>query len=233
MRTAIMLAGGALMLCVTYGCSDKGKKSDAPAADSIPMVTRATWMDSLHRPLGRVRRMPTLMGRIRIANDSPMVNMDLYSQPDGFPLRFTTYKVSDMTVSTMKIGSSSSITLSPLFNGTPDPQAYVQIQFDSAAPPASGAAEAAIKLSTSGMKPSDLRVTPSDEYPWATAASSFRYEASNRSFAGMVLIGRRGTQTFRIFVHYPVELASQMAPRVKLVIQQWRWSDDYTYLVPA
>jgi hypothetical protein len=233
MRAATVLAGGALVLLVAYGCSDKGKKADATASDSIPMVTRATWLDSLHRPLGRVRRMPSLMGRIRIAADTPMVNMDLLTQPDGFPLRFTTYKVSDMTVATMKIGSSSSITMTPLLNGTPDPQAYVQIQFDTAAPPATGAAEEAIKLSTSGNKPSGLRVTPSNDYPWATTASTFRYTASNRSFAGMIVIGRRGTDTYRIFVHYPAELESQMAPRAKLIIEQWRWEDDYSYLVPA
>jgi hypothetical protein len=232
MRSASIVMCGILTLSVVAACSSDKKKGDAAATDSIPMVTRTWKLDSLQRPVGRVRRMPTLMGRLRTERDSQMVSMELYSPPENFPIQFTTYKSADMQTSSMILNGAASLTFTPLLGTKLDPQTFMQVHTDTAAIPATDPIDATLESITTGRKVSGQTITKLDGYPWATAAASYSYTLEGRKLQGTVILGRRGTHTFRIVTQYPADLADMMAPRIDLILKQWRW-DDYTYLIPA
>jgi hypothetical protein len=224
------------MLIAAVGCSgdaaDKVGANATAGGDSVPMARFDTPVDSLGRPLGRVRREPTRTLNIVVEGQKQATPVELFEAPEDFPVRFSTYKPTVMQVAMAHIGSTATVTFSPVFGGQLDPDAFVQVQFDTTALAADDPAGLAIETILTESGASNLTTNELKDYDWATAAKSFRFRRAGRRITGTMIVGTRGDHSYRIFTEYPEEFGDGMGPRVSMLLRQWRWEDDYTYLLP-
>jgi hypothetical protein len=231
-HTRVSLAAFAALF-ISACSSDKGADKDAkPAAspDSALMESAATPRDSLGRPIGRVIREAVKTGYVGAGTKQP-VTLELIKAPEGFPVQFSTYKTTDLQMASARIGSNASITLSRVVSAQSGSQGIVQIQFDTAGASSANPAEEALKSYTSGMKISALSMTALEGYPWAKQARSYRYTSEGRQVTGRIIAGTRGSHAWRILVQHAPDAAAAINPRLDILLRNWRWDDDFTYLV--
>ncbi len=231
MRSVNLLFFGVLLSAAACSGDKSGDTADATSTDSVPMATMKSPRDSMGRPTGRVRRELTTIRRLDGDPDSQLVSIELYTPPADFPVQFTTYKSGDTQVGSGRIGSNASVTFTPMFGAGTDPNTFIQVSFDTTALDSTDPAGAALKVMTADSTMRGMQTSDDSSYPWATAARTFRYTAGGKQISGTVIVGRRGSHSYWIFVKHPADLRSKVMPRAQLILDQWRWEDDYSYLV--
>jgi hypothetical protein len=227
---------GGLALCALFAVSACSDDRKTPAATSAPDTavapTAETPRDSLGRPVGKVIRSATMNGTTQKNGTIEVIAMELVKPAAGFPGNFSTYKSQDVQMASMKIGSVGTITLTPMFGAATDPNAFIQIQFDTAKLAVTDPAGAAFEAATKGVKITKPAVSDVP-YPWADAAKSFRYSAEGKPLVTVMFVGHHGPTTFHVMAQSPPAHSEAMAQRLNLILKHWRWDDDYSYLVPS
>jgi hypothetical protein len=138
-----------------------------------------------------------------------------------------------MQMASMIRDGVATLSLSPIFGSQPDHDAYVQIIFDTMSVPATNAADSTLRMLTTGRKVSGVSGTHADSTAWATDAKTYQFTADGKKLQSTVIVGRRGKTTYRIFAQYPASRADVVRARLHELLTQWRWEDDYSYLIPA
>ncbi len=134
----------------------------------------------------------------------------LWQAPTSFPLQFSTYVPADMTVSVSEVGAS--LELIAAFGGVRSERARVEISVlsESARP------EEVVE---------DLAWTFGGLEAPARHAWAEREYVFVGNYLGWLALAEHEGRWFYILVRYPPEYADGMAPRVALVLEQWRWRD--------
>src|SRR4051812_30650140 len=127
-RSAIVItvAGIAAMGC----SSDKGRTSSSTTSDSLTKKQPPMQIDSLERPVGHVARTASINRVVRVNGSNQVQPSDLIVSPDGFPVKFSTYKDPDTQMASMTRAGMATVTLTPVFGTTTNPDAFIQIVID-------------------------------------------------------------------------------------------------------
>ena len=61
-------------------------------------------------------------------------------------------------------------------------------------------------------------------HPYAVTGWRFRRPGSPpAALTGWIELGRRGDRWFHVLVQYPGEMGDGMVPRVRTILEEWRW----------
>lgn len=151
-----------------------------------------------------------------------------YQSPPGFPLSFSTYVPDDMIAP--RTAGEAAIRFVAAFGGQVSPRAVFRLvalpaNLDRTAAEAELAA-AATRLGA-GAKPGSVK-RGSAGLAWALA----HYDLAGQRL-GFVALGRRHGQWFILSLAYPPPYADGMAPRVALILREWRWASGAPLLGEA
>jgi hypothetical protein len=229
-RSAIVVIGS--LTALIAACSSDKKGGAGAGADSA-VANAPLQFDSLDRPIGKVVRPPTVNSVMKVNGSNQIQVREIVLSSEFMPLQYTTYKPAAMQIGSSKIGSLATETYTPMLGSQTDPTAYVQVQMDSSALAPVDPATAAIKAIAATRKVTDLSISDAPGYAWAKDAKQFSFKEGGATIAGTIIVGNRGPVKYVFISQSPVAQRSEMAPRLKMLLEQWRWEDDGSYLVPA
>ena len=222
MHTRYIIALAAILWMA--GCSDRKDAEGDGAQQGAAADTLA--VDSLYRPINRIVRPDSLI----VIEDGIEVKWNPVRSIESFPLPFTTYTQADMLVGWAQDNSGGTATFSALVRGA-DTYTFLQLRAFKdttlAAP-----ADTVIGSITADFtkKP---QISESTEWPWAGDAKNYSYSREGERWGGFVITGRHAGKPFQIVAHYPMSGERPIKSRITMVLQQLRFEDDRTYLIPA
>ena len=240
-------AGGALLVFVvsfgTCGRSDvPGRRPDTVVSADTGDAER-TGTDALGSRTGAVdtasgsaarrgayprqprpeRRADTL----RLEGMPQPLESHLYRAPWREPLAFSTYVPADMITE----AAGDTVRFVADFGGQRQDSALVQVV---ALP--HGLAPDSLRRATRRL--AEQRGLPagptSANLPWAIAEFDFRGRACSPATCstGTIVLAAHGGRFFRVLWQYPAEYGDGMAPRVRWILEEWRWQDTGDGLSP-
>jgi len=201
MKTIALLLG-LMMLGGCTGLETSQPSADGEASPSFPERSPA-------RPKTREVVLP-------IEGMTETIAVDLLEAPKAFPLNFSTYMPDDMQVETVSSGEGDALRITAAFGEQPNEQAALTIF----AFPARVNAQEARKVVDQTAQA--LGGTPREDrrYTWSTAEYQLQGEQ-----AGFLALGEHDGISFYLLAAYPPELGDGMAPRIELILREWRWAD--------
>lgn len=159
--------------------------------------------------------------------------LTLVRSPQGFAPPFSTYLPAGLRVDFVTSDTDPAVRFMAAFAGRVNPEAYLQVRLY---PP--GASELLVRSSVDAYlrerDPREEHVRPSGGWPWTVAAWDFDYGEgrANERFIGTIGIARHGNRFLHVLAHYPAEYGDGVGPRFHRILQEWRWEDDGSGLMP-
>lgn len=159
------------------------------------------------------------------------VQLQLFETPAEFPLQFSTYLPAGISARPFTADlDTASVRFSARFTPDTDPNVYMHLLVYPPDEPLIELEEMVLSFIES-REPLDREYARIDPPAWAEDAWSFRYGSGDRRYVGSIAFGEHAGRPFSIIVHYPPEYGDGFPPRVRLILDQWRWENDGTMLV--
>lgn len=153
---------------------------------------------------------------VQIEGMAETLTVSLLEPPDPFPLDFSTYVPEDFQVETVSSGEGDALRITAAFGGQPNEQALFTIfAFPERVDVEAAQQVAEQTAQTMGGTPVEDR-----RYAWTLAEYQLQGERS-----GFLALGEHGGSPFYLLATYPPEFGDGMAPRIKLILREWRWAD--------
>ena len=187
--------------------------SDTARADA-PQSSGDT---SRARPIAPGSRPETATSPIQIEGTDESIDLRLVTVED-VPLPFSTYVPADWADDVLGSGEGTGARFSM---GTPSREGVVTV-FVPSEPNRAGVEDLARTVAESNGGAEPLGAAE----PWVR--SGYRFADGDR--VGSVRVGEHADVPFYVLVQYPIEMGDGFAPRVALVLDRLRWSDDGTAL---
>lgn len=171
-----------------------------------------------------LNRPETATAVLLIEGTPDTVATKLVRSPTDFPAGFTTYTTDDMPASVQISEDGVSIQFTAQFGGVRNERAYLQVFLYPAGTTratATGRTEAFV----SGLNPEIDLSEAGDRYAWAFQETRFGYPHEDVLHTGYLALAERGTTLFHVLYQYPAEYGDGMAPRIALILDEWRWRD--------
>jgi len=203
MKTITLLLLGLMMLGGCTGLETSQPSANGEASPSFPERSPA-------RPKTREVALP-------IEGTTETIAVNLLEAPKAFPLNFSTYMPDDMQVETVSSGEGDALRITAAFGDQPSEQAALTIF---AFPDRVSAQEA---LQVAEQTALALGGTPREDrrYTWSTAEYQLQGERS-----GFLALAEHDGTPFYLLATYPPEFGDGMAPRIELILREWRWADS-------
>lgn len=186
-----------------------------PAEDSVTGSPRVA-----SRP---ARRTDTL----RVEGSPQPLESRLYRPPWREPLAFSTYVPADMITD----AAGDTVRFVADFGGERNDSAFMEV-----VRLPHGVAPDSIRRATRRLaEQHGLRAGPtSARLPWAIAEFDFRGAGCSAATCptGTVVLAAHGGRFFRMLWRYPAEYGDGMAPRIRWILEEWRWQDTGDGLEP-
>jgi hypothetical protein len=201
-----------LSLCLLGAC-DLGEDdaepaplaSEGPPRDPLPSDT--VWPAQIERP-------------IMIEGMQEPLVLSLFEAPATFPLSFRTYVPEDMRVSIASTATGEAVLFSSDFGGPPEGQAVLEFLVFGESVADEATARAQFRQLAADL--GEVRRQPQLHHDWALAQFAFEDERS----AGSVALGQHGGRFFYMLFASPPELEEGFRPRVRAILEEWRWRDS-------
>lgn len=188
----------ALLLALT-GCGRPGGEETAPAPPERPRLERAA----------------TRLDTIQVEGMWDTVTVHLFRTPAGFGLPFSTYVSRDLLAEAAP--AEGVVRFVADFEGRRNDSVQVAVR---AHPKGTSEAQAraALVAALGGGKVvrDENRMTA-----WAVE----EYELQDLDANGRGVLGRHGDRWFHVLIRFPSEYADGFGPRVRIILQEWRWAD--------
>ncbi len=225
-----IVAAFAVACVATAGC-----RADHPPATRGDGGTEATAPAGSRARSAATERPPDRTDTLRIEGMAEPLRVHLYRPPPEAPIAFTTYIPADMIVTGAASGAGYEVGVVADFAGKPEPRARLVVVFlpagsdadaraafraDVARLRGAGAAEAGATYagSSAGADPARL--------PWALEARRIDRDCPGaRCMLGLAALASHAGRFFEVIWQYPAEYADGMAPRIDLMLREWRWSE--------
>lgn len=153
---------------------------------------------------------------MQIEGMAETLTVSLLEPPDPFPLDFSTYVPDDMQVETVCSGEGDALRITAAFGGQPNEQALFTIF----AFPERVDVEEALKVAEQTAQTLGGTSVEDRRYAWTIAEYQLQGERS-----GFLALGEHGGSPFYLLATYPPEFGDGMAPRIELILREWRWAD--------
>jgi hypothetical protein len=150
--------------------------------------------------------------------EEPMVYR-LYRTPAGFPLPFSTYLPQDMEADAVSPGEGEGVRIVPRFGGARDESAYLALLV--LPERVDGEAAGRLVRDVAGRHGRVERV--GDPAPGVLEA--YRFQGTDGR-AGRIELRRREGRYLYLVDHAPLEMGDGWGPRVRHVLDEWRWASD-------
>jgi hypothetical protein len=203
-----------LLLLAVAGCDPAGGERAAERSPPAPGTPAPAGV-----PAPPPERPEEVRGTIVLEGmEEPMVYR-LYRPPAGFPLPFSTYLPEDVEADAVSSGEGDAVRIVPRFGGVRDESAYLALLVL----PERVEREAAGRLvrDVAGRHGRVERV--GDPAPGVLEAYGFQ-GADGR--AGRIELRRRDGRYLYLIDHAPLEMGDGWGPRVRHVLDEWRWASD-------
>lgn len=155
---------------------------------------------------------------ILIEGQTERITLERFRPADSFPLRFETYIPADMTADTVDTGRGEVVRIRAAFGGEPVSGAAVHI---ATLPPGTDAAEAGMWASSLADGVARDELYQEDDPAWGHAIHRLEGER-----AGFVALDEHEGTWFYVLAAYPPEYGDGMPPRIEVILDEWRWTDE-------
>lgn len=196
-------------------CGSNG--GDAREAPGLPDATS----DTLVR---------AVFDTILIEGQPEEIRLERFETPVGFPLPFTAWVPSDMSVQVIPADSGAAVRFTAEFGGIRRPDAFLNLFVHPASVQETEAVSLARAFAVSRGVPVSRGEAPEPEpapsYAWSLAEYRFDGTAPGAApVVGRVAVGRHGGRYFHIVQQFPPEYADGFGPRAHLLLERLRWAD--------
>jgi hypothetical protein len=161
-------------------------------------------------------RTTDLTATLVIEGEPHVVPVDEYASPANFPIPFTTSVPEGMAAVPAALPQGEAVRFVAAHEGRRNEEASLDFVV---LPPGTSSAEAAA-AGRSTVERAGGRITPIDDYTWASEQFSFSGQRS-----GFVAIGEREGRIFMFQLSYPPEYGDGFTPRVRALLDTWCWED--------
>jgi len=149
--------------------------------------------------------------------EEPFTSFLFKSEAAPLPVAFTTYVPSDMIVEHLQSEVGGAVRFVANFENRRQPDAYLEVLFYFDGTDESKARSLTAKSGKSAG---------SREFAWSLAEYNTSYKtAANVRIFGVTALGSHDGRYFRITLHYPEEFGDGFGPRVRSILDEWRWKD--------
>lgn len=204
MLAALLLAG-----CVPGDAAERAADDGAAPGSPPPTADSSAVARSEERP-------EEVQGSIVLEGLREPMRYQLFRAPPDFPLQFSTYVPEDMVVERGQAADGAEVRFVANFAGRREPRATLSVL----APPPLNAAQARALLRTAARLQGPVEVVQRPTFAWALEEYRFRGVGGE---VGRVALGRNRGRFFLVTVRYPAEMGDGMQPRVRRILDEWRW----------
>jgi len=214
-RHGAALVAVLLILACAEGPERASEDLPSTSAPSASAPAPAPRDSTATRPATRTDTIP-------IEGMPEVIELDLVRSSPGFPLPFTTYATSDFAVEAGEHMGLPTVKLVAVFAGVRNEDAFVEI----AAYPA-GTSEGDAPVLAQGVLGEGAEAVPPSETSdgWAVAEWRLMDSSGPDTVIARLRLGRRKSHYFHVLQRYPAAYADGMAPRVWVILEEWRWED--------
>lgn len=212
----------ALLGLLLAGCAD-APAPDAPDTE-VPGAANAE-PDTYERPEDET----ALTDTVYIEGEPVPVALERFDHPD---LPFTTaFPEGDFRTAVEQTGEAVSVRFSAHFGGTPSPHVYVTFLFPEVRDVAALRQAVEDTLAARGWRLTDHdRPEAATTCPWAEVGYTYEDPTADEVTTGYACLARHAGRPFALLTHMPVVYSEGFGPRLRILLDRFRWRDDGTAL---
>lgn len=218
------------LLCCLLAVALAACRNDAP--DTPPMSGRADTVSTLPAPDSA----EVLTDTVYVEGQAVPVALESFDEP-GVPFT-TAFPEGDFLTETISVSEGTAVRFDANFGGVPNRAAAVTFFFTGEGAFADAAALDSTLRGIIADKNWQLRedARPGElesPCPWAQVQHTFVSRDGLEANSGYACVGMHGGKPFYLLVHIPVEYADGFGPRLRVLLDHFRWRDTGAPLAPS